>query len=83
MRSHCDFSEKPKLRTREITGAFRRWFSATLIGASIALIWLDWRSNFERMGPSIFAWKLIATALVFVTWELALVAQKFLAKRHL
>ena len=63
--------ESPKLRTREMTGRFRRWFSSALIAASVLLIWLDWRSDFERIWPSILAWKLITTALVFVTWEAA------------
>lgn len=73
--------ESPKLRTREMTGRFRRWFSTTLIVASVLLIWLDWRSDFERMWPSILAWKLITTAAVFVTWEAALLFQRYLAKR--
>lgn len=74
--------ESPKLRTRELTGTFRRWFASTLIAASVLLIWLDWSSDFERMWPSILAWKLVTTALVFVTWEAALLAQKFLSKRR-
>src|SRR5689334_17535699 len=73
--------ESPKLRTGAITGSFRRWFSLGLIVASVLLIWLDWRSDFERMWPSILAWKLITTALVFITWEAALLAQRYLAKR--
>lgn len=74
--------ENPRLRTREITGRFRRWFASTLIAASVLLIWLDWRSDFERMWPSILAWKLVTTALVFITWEAALLAQHLLAKRR-
>jgi|1186.fasta_scaffold491273_1 hypothetical protein len=73
--------EHPKLRTGELTGPFRRWFSATLILASIVLIWADWRSDFERMWPSILAWKLLTTALVFITWEFALFVQTLLEKR--
>jgi len=73
--------ESPKLRTRELTGRFRRWFSSALLDASVLLIWIDWRSDFERMWPSILAWKLITTALVFITWEAALLAQRYLAKR--
>lgn len=75
--------EHPKLSTGELTGPFRRWFSATLITASIFLIWADWRSDFERMWPSILAWKLLTTALVFITWEFALFAQRLLAKRSI
>jgi hypothetical protein len=59
--------ESPRLRTREITGRFRRWFSTALIATSMMLIWIDWRSDFERMWPSILAWKLITTAMVLVT----------------
>ena len=74
--------QSSELRSREITGRFRRWFSSTLIAVSVLLIWLDWRSDFERMWPSILAWKLATTALVFITWEAALVAQNFFAKRR-
>jgi len=74
--------QSTKLRSREITGRFRRWFASTLIAASVLLIWLDWRSDFERMWPSILAWKLVTTALVFVTWEASLLAQRFIAKRR-
>jgi hypothetical protein len=69
------------LRTREMSGPFRRWFSSFLIVASVLLIWIDWRSDFERMWPSILAWKLITTALVFITWEAALLTQKYLFNR--
>lgn len=74
--------ESENFRSRELTGRFRRWFSSTLILISVFLIWLDWRSEFERMWPSILAWKLITTALVFITWEAALLTQKFIAKRR-
>ncbi|HWC15506.1 MAG TPA: hypothetical protein VG498_00740 [Terriglobales bacterium] len=74
--------QSTKLRSREITGRFRRWFASTLIASSVLLIWLDWRSDFERMWPSILAWKLVTTALVFITWEAALLMQKFLSKRR-
>jgi hypothetical protein len=73
--------ESPMLRTREMSGPFRRWFSSFLIVASVLLIWIDWRSDFERMWPSILAWKLITTALVFITWEAALLTQKYLFNR--
>jgi hypothetical protein len=73
--------ESPKLRTQELTGRFRRRFSSALIVASVLLIWIDWRSDFERMWPSIFAWKLITTALVFITWEAALLAQEYTLRR--
>jgi hypothetical protein len=72
--------QNSKLRSREITGRFRRWFASTLMAASVLLIWLDWRSDFERMWPSILAWKLVTTALVFITWEASLLAQRFMAK---
>jgi hypothetical protein len=74
--------QNSKLRSREITGRFRRWFASTLMAASVLLIWLDWRSDFERMWPSILAWKLVTTALVFITWEASLLAQRFMAKRR-
>lgn len=72
--------ESPNLRTRELTGRFRRWFSSALIVASVLLICIDWRSDFERMWPSILAWKFLTTALVFITWEAAWLAEAYLAK---
>ena len=71
----------PKLRTNEISGRFRRWISAALITIAVLLIWFDWRSEFDRMWPSVLAWKFVTTALVFITWEAVLLAQKILAKR--
>lgn len=74
--------ENPRLRTKEISGSFRRWFSTTLMVAALALIWLDWRSDFERMWPSILAWKFVTTALVFITWEATLITQRFINRRR-
>lgn len=74
--------ENPNLRTGEISGRFRRWSSATMVTAAVVLIWIDWRSDFEKMWPSILAWKFVTTALVFITWESVLFVQKVLAKRR-
>ena len=73
--------ESPKLGRRELTTGFRRWSAAAMITAAIVLIWYDWRSDFERMWPSVLAWKLVTTALVFITWEAVLLVQRML-KRH-
>lgn len=74
--------ENPGLRTGEITGSFRRWFSAAMITSAVVLIWIDWRSDFERMWPSILAWKFVTAALVFITWESVLIIESILAKRR-
>ena len=74
--------QSPKLRTGELSSRFRRWFSALMITSAVVLIWLDWRSDFERMWPSILAWKFVTTALVFITWESVLVVQRMLARRR-
>jgi hypothetical protein len=68
--------ENPKLRSREITSGVRRWFSVVMVLSASVLIWLDWRSDFERMWPSILAWKFLTTALVFITWEAVLIVQR-------
>jgi len=73
--------ESPALGRRELTSRFRRWSSAAMMSAAILLIWHDWRSDFERMWPSVLAWKFVATALVFITWEAVLWLQPRL-KRH-
>lgn len=74
--------ESPNVRSGEITGSFRRWSSAAMITAAVVLIWIDWRSDFEKMWPSVLAWKFVTTALVFITWESVLVVQKILARRR-
>ena len=73
--------EGPKLANRELTTRFRRWSSAAMITAAVVLIWYDWRSDFERMWPSVLAWKFATTALVFVTWEAVLILQRRLKRR--
>jgi len=73
--------ESPKLLNRELSIRFRRWSSAALMIAAVVLIWYDWRSDFERMWPSVLAWKFVTTALVFITWEAVLILQRRL-KRH-
>lgn len=72
--------ESPKFRTRELTVRFRRWSAAAMITAAVLLIWLDWRSDFERMWPSVLAWKFVTTALVFITWEAVLIVQRRLKR---
>jgi len=74
--------ENPKLRTGEISGPFRRCSSAAMITAAVVPIWIDWRRDFEKMWPSILAWKFVTTALVFVTWESVLIVPKLLDKRR-
>ena len=74
--------ESPRLRTQEISGPFRRWFSIVLVVTALALIWFDWSSDFDRMWPSILAWKFLTTALVFITWEATLITQRWVAKRR-
>ncbi|HWY71421.1 MAG TPA: hypothetical protein VNX88_22330 [Terriglobales bacterium] len=73
--------ESPKLMSQELTTRFRRWSSAAMITTAVVLIWYDWRSDFERMWPSVLAWKFVTTALVFITWEAVLLVQRRL-KRH-
>jgi hypothetical protein len=53
-----------------------------MLSTATVLIWLDWRSDFERMWPSILAWKLVTTALIFITWELALLTEKYIRSRR-
>lgn len=74
--------ESPKLLNRELSTRFRRWSSAALVIAAILLIWYDWRSDFERMWPSVLAWKFVTTALVFITWEAVLILQRKLKRRR-
>ena len=73
--------ESLELHTPKVTGHFRRWFSSAPIVASVLSIWIDWRSDSERVSPSILAWKLITTALVFIPWEAAPLAQKYAERR--
>jgi hypothetical protein len=49
---------------------------------SLILIWFDWRVDFDRQWPSILASKLLVTSAVFLVWELALIAEKALARRR-
>lgn len=74
--------ESPKLSSRELTTRFRRWSSTLMITSAAWLIWYDWRSDFERMWPSVLAWKFVTTALVFITWEAVLIAQRRLKRRE-
>jgi len=73
--------ESPKLLNRELSIRFRRWSSAALMIAALVLIWYDWRSDFERMWPSVLAWKFVTTALVFITWESVLILQRRVNRR--
>src|SRR5689334_18635033 len=74
--------EDPKLVNRELSIRFRRWSSAALMIAAVALISYDWRSDFERMWPSVLAWKFVTTALVFITWETVLILQRRIKRRR-
>jgi hypothetical protein len=74
--------ESPVVQRRELGKAFRRWSTAVMLSTATVLIWLDWRSDFERMWPSILAWKLVTTALIFITWELALLTEKYIRSRR-
>ena len=74
--------ESPKLGRRELTSRFRRWSSTAMMTAAVLLIWYDWRSDFERMWPSVLAWKFVATALVFITWEAVLWLQPRLKRQR-
>lgn len=73
--------ESSKLLNRELSVHFRRWSSAALMVTALVLIWYDWRSDFERMWPSVLAWKFVTTALVFITWEGVLILQRRLKRR--
>ena len=73
--------ESPELLNRELSIHFRRWSAAALMIAAVVLIWYDWRSDFERMWPSVLGWKFVTTALVFITWEAVLILQRRIKRR--
>jgi hypothetical protein len=73
--------DHPRAHRHELTGRFRRWCVGILMIASLLLIWLDWRSDFVRMWPSVLAWKFVTTALVFIVWEFTLWVEKRRAAR--
>jgi hypothetical protein len=68
--------------THELTSPFRRAVACACLVASLILIWFDWRVDFDRQWPSILASKLLVTSAVFLVWELALIAEKALARRR-
>jgi hypothetical protein len=53
----------------------------SLVVVSIVLIWWDWRSDFDRMWPSILAWKFVTTALVLIVWEATLIVERRLRRQ--
>jgi hypothetical protein len=73
--------DHPQTRRHELTGGFRRWCIGVLMIASVPLIWLDWRSDFVRMWPSVLAWKFVTATLVFVVWEFTLFVEKRRGRR--